>query len=136
MLTRQQILETVARHLFAQGRASIKVDQDQEPYCVYRGKDGLKCAAGVLIPDEAYSPHMEKKTVDSFRRHSFRRYFPDVDPDDVGFLRGLQEIHDRLGLRISVVFKEDELRRRLREYAEEFELDASFLDTLHIQKEG
>lgn len=32
-----------------------------EPTCCYRTKDGRKCAAGLLIPDDEYSPNMENR---------------------------------------------------------------------------
>lgn len=36
--------------------------------CKYRGPNGLKCAAGHLIPDEQYSPDMEGGCVDELVR--------------------------------------------------------------------
>jgi hypothetical protein len=30
-----------------------------ETMCQYRSPDGMKCAAGVLIPDDQYNPEME-----------------------------------------------------------------------------
>ncbi len=32
---------------------------DAEGTCLYRGPNGKKCAIGVLIPDEKYTPHLE-----------------------------------------------------------------------------
>ncbi|UTS52114.1 hypothetical protein [Synechococcus phage BUCT-ZZ01] len=34
------------------------------PLCFYRGHNGLKCAAGWLIPDEVYTGNMEMKSWD------------------------------------------------------------------------
>lgn len=57
----QQIFDTVARHLLTQRRKS----QDAMGNCLYRGPDGMKCAAGILIPDEEYSPELETKYVEN-----------------------------------------------------------------------
>jgi hypothetical protein len=50
----QEIFDTVATHLFEQGRQSAK-----DGMCLYRTDSGLKCAVGVLIPDEAYDTKMD-----------------------------------------------------------------------------
>lgn len=55
MMTEQEIFDTVARHLLTQGKKSIGV----EGGCAYRGKEGCKCAAGCLIPDDLYDPRFE-----------------------------------------------------------------------------
>jgi hypothetical protein len=57
-MTPQEIFDTVAVHLMTQGKKSQGAGE-----CLYRGPDGLKCAAGVLIPDEDYTPKMEGKPV-------------------------------------------------------------------------
>lgn len=51
----QVVFDTVARHLLTQKMKS----QDDEGTCLYRGPEGLKCAAGCLIPDDKYSSTME-----------------------------------------------------------------------------
>jgi hypothetical protein len=56
MRTDQEIFNLVADHLLKQGRKSQTADALQ---CFYRGPDGLKCAIGVLIPDEFYGPRFE-----------------------------------------------------------------------------
>lgn len=55
MMTAQEIFDTVARHLIAQGKQAV----DESGYCKYRAPDGRRCAAGVLITDEEYVPNME-----------------------------------------------------------------------------
>jgi hypothetical protein len=54
-MTPQEIFDTVARHLIAQGRQA----KDEGGNCVYRAEDGSKCAVGCLITDEEYVPSME-----------------------------------------------------------------------------
>jgi hypothetical protein len=57
----QEIFDTVATHLFKQGRQSLHAGYDT--MCAYRGADGAKCAVGVLIPDELYNDMMEGRTI-------------------------------------------------------------------------
>ncbi len=63
MPTKQETFNIVATHLLTQGEKSqeISIDEDgfENPSCKYRGPDGLMCAAGVLIPDDQYTPDME-----------------------------------------------------------------------------
>lgn len=60
---------------------------------MYRGPDGLRCAVGVLIPDEGYIPNMEHMSVMS---SYFDRYLKSWGlSDHVLLLQDLQETHDR-----------------------------------------
>lgn len=55
----QEIFDTVAKHVFAQGeRAGIKSPNGNFS-CQYRTPTGKKCAAGALLPDEYYHNDME-----------------------------------------------------------------------------
>jgi len=62
--TKQKLFDTVATHLLTQNEKSI----DSHGNCVYRGTKGLKCAIGVLIPDETYSADMEGETAQDVLR--------------------------------------------------------------------
>lgn len=53
-MTKQQIFNRAARHLLTQNKRCV----DNEGNCQYR-YSGLKCAAGVLIPDHKYCKEME-----------------------------------------------------------------------------
>jgi hypothetical protein len=53
--TLQEVFNIVSIHLLTQGQMSLNANGD----CAYRGENGLMCAAGILIPDEAYRPGME-----------------------------------------------------------------------------
>lgn len=55
MNTMQQEFDAVVEHLYKQG----KVSQSPEGVCVYRNREGLKCAVGCRIPDEIYNTGME-----------------------------------------------------------------------------
>lgn len=57
--TAQQVFDQVATHLLTQNKKSTR--RNNISYCMYRGADGLKCAAGCLISDAEYTPEMEWK---------------------------------------------------------------------------
>lgn len=57
-MTRQETFDLVVAHLRKQGRKCVDPDTNR---CRYRGPDGLKCAVGVLIPDEKYSATFETR---------------------------------------------------------------------------
>lgn len=59
-MTEQEIFTKVATHLLAQMARSRSGD---DGVCLYRGDNGLQCAAGCLIPDELYSEALEEKSV-------------------------------------------------------------------------
>lgn len=54
-LTEQELFDVVITHLINQKEKSI----DSEGNCAYRGVNGLKCAAGILISDDIYKPFIE-----------------------------------------------------------------------------
>lgn len=54
--TKQRIFDYVVMKLAEQGKRSIG---GIEGNCKYRGKNGLKCAAGHMIPDHLYNPTMD-----------------------------------------------------------------------------
>lgn len=58
-MTAQEIFDKVATHLLRQGKKS----EGPGKGCLYRGPNGLKCAAGFLIDDAYYDPKFEGKGV-------------------------------------------------------------------------
>ena len=56
----QHTFDTIVEHLRKQGCKSA----DAIGVCLYRGPNGLKCAAGILIPDDKYHLDMENKPCD------------------------------------------------------------------------
>lgn len=63
-VTEQTVFNRVVKHLRKQGRKSkawyYDFDGDKKTLaCAYRGKDGLKCAIGCLIPNKTYQKDME-----------------------------------------------------------------------------
>lgn len=57
MKTYQETFNIVYNAILKQGCLSL----DDKGYCLYRGPNGTKCAAGHLIPDDKYDPKMENK---------------------------------------------------------------------------
>jgi hypothetical protein len=136
MLTRQEIFETVSRHLFEQGKPSMSIFGSGEKLCAYRGEGGVKCAAGVLIPDNRYSFRMEQNAIGNFSDETFARYFPEVELTDRDLLTALQDVHDTLATDEEnepvAHFHEDALRRRLMVVGERDMLNIDFLAELRI----
>jgi hypothetical protein len=56
-MTRQEIFNKAWFH-FVTKRRSFAINQNAQ--CVYRTKNGAKCAIGCLIPDNLYSPKMDE----------------------------------------------------------------------------
>lgn len=55
-MTNQEIFDTVSSHLLTQ---KVQCVGGHEGTCEYRNQEGLKCAAGCLIPDELYTELIE-----------------------------------------------------------------------------
>lgn len=87
-MTRQETFNTVVAHLRQQGRQAVNSGGRQ---CQYRGEDGLKCAAGCLIPDEDYRKDFEGRGVMTNTEIAtlIRRLGHDVE-----LVSSLQDIHD------------------------------------------
>jgi hypothetical protein len=95
--TNQEIFDTVAKHLLTQMARSVAFvpgggfSAEPVEQCRYRGDNGLKCAAGILIPDALYRPVMEGFGV---MHGSVSAGLPEVDLDSLPLLRALQIVHD------------------------------------------
>jgi hypothetical protein len=87
LLSHQEVFDKVLTHLRQQGRASVNGES-----CKYRAGD-LKCAAGCLIPDDAYEPRLE-----DFGSHSLVvwpiLHAAGVPHTALGLVRDLQIAHD------------------------------------------
>ncbi len=87
----QEIFTKVATHLLTQNAKSLA-----NSICAYRGDNGLKCAVGVLIADEHYSPMLEGMStryneVICAVRSSIGRA---LTADEWWLISRFQEIHD------------------------------------------
>ena len=87
-MTKQETFDLVVNGLREQGRKSLGPDGD----CAYRSCDGLKCAVGMIIPDELYDEGMEGIGVGMLARE-FPSLMPTVSPN-IDILEHLQSIHD------------------------------------------
>ena len=109
-MDKQAIFNKVVQHLRAQKSQAIDVLG-----CLYRTEDGKKCAIGCLIPDELYTPNIERLGVRSLPVAFLQKCIPGYSPDDEGLLARLQRVHDN-------PFTIDELEERLQRVAKDFYL--------------
>ena len=92
--TAQQVFDQVSSHLLAQGKRSADESKyqplvnGQADACMYRGPQGLKCAAGCLIGEGEYNYNMECRGWDTLVRHGV------VPPAHQELIVQLQSIHD------------------------------------------
>lgn len=118
--TKQETFDIVARHLLKQGRRSW--GPINGVFENYRYREGnLRCAAGVLIPDEVYKETFEDLTakglceklgMDTFWGH------------DIRLVCLLQEVHDD--------YQSWDWRERLTKLGREKNLDISALDESQV----
>lgn len=94
-MTKQETFDTVVAHLRKQGaRAETLMDYgDDEPVCVYRAPNGMKCAAGCLIPDDKYKSTFEKTRVGVYAGTEVTRVIRELG-HAVDLVSELQGVHD------------------------------------------
>ena len=114
-LTSQQVFDRAASHLLKQGFRSELPDRSA---CAYRGRNGMMCAVGALIPDEMYDPAMEKKGVGAFPEY-FPEVFKHISGEQPHLICDLQEMHDH--------WEPSSWRKRLGKIAKSYHLDDSVL---------
>lgn len=85
--TKQQIFDQVSAHLLTQMRRSTRAENVS--HCMYRGANGLKCAAGSLMDDDEYGFLMEGHNWFDLVEMGA------VPPKNSSFIRELQALHDR-----------------------------------------
>lgn len=129
MITPQSAFDRVAKHLFEQGRRSVK----NSIQCLYRGPDKTKCAIGVLIPDDVYDPLMEGDGADSmiYSYIGFQNLLSEdkTTHEWAKFLLDLQRIHDNRDNWINTLT----MRNSLLNTAKSHGLDFSILDSLSFK---
>lgn len=86
-MTLQETFDIVVNHLRQQNTKSLASNGFT---CLYRGKYGRKCAAGVLIPDSKYQPDLELK---SCTEETVSKILLE-EGHDIYLVRELQNIHD------------------------------------------
>ena len=58
--TEQEVFDHVANHLLTQNKQCFA--KGSSKFCLYRGENNLKCAAGSLIADNEYKKKMENNS--------------------------------------------------------------------------
>lgn len=82
--TTEEVFEYIKHHLLTQMKRCV----DDKGYCLYRNEQGLKCAAGCLIPDDMYYPDLEYRKWYSLVIEKF------VHKEHRGLIQRMQRIHD------------------------------------------
>lgn len=93
-MTPQEIYDTVSKHLLKQNTQS-RISDNTEGMCAYKSDDGLKCAAGCLIPDELYDPRIETHGIEYVFAH-WPEVAAHIGPENLKLVERLQEMHDNL----------------------------------------
>lgn len=90
-MTKNEIFNKVATHLLKQNKRSE--NEVGGSTCLYRGPYGLKCAAGVLIPDDVYEPRMENTLImDLCMQYVSLRNL--IGAENIPMVQALQHVHD------------------------------------------
>lgn len=90
-MTLQDIFDTVAERLYAQGEASM----EHADKCLYHSPCGARCAVGWLIPDTHYDPAIEGVEVSGNRVVAvLKQSGIPTDESTLDLLRELQDAHD------------------------------------------
>jgi hypothetical protein len=84
----QELYDYIVEAIVKQGRPSVG-DNDR---CLYRGPDGLKCAAGHVIPDSFYSALIEENT--GVLQLRLKGRLPKSLAPHVDLISYLQDAHD------------------------------------------
>jgi len=89
-LTNQKAFDKIYKYfIFKKNKRSIS----DNGYCRYRAGE-LKCAVGVLIPDDDYDSDMEGSHCRTVRHNYFEEEWKDLNMD---LLSELQRVHDTSG---------------------------------------
>lgn len=95
--SQQETFDIIVAHL-RQQNAKAKLPNPKDSYfnnCAYRGENGLKCAAGCLIPDELYKPEFEKINLIYFdNQKSPLGEIIESLGHDLHLVSDLQKVHD------------------------------------------
>lgn len=131
-MNKQEIFDAVAIHLFKQG---VQSRAEVGP-CLYRTKEGLKCAVGALIPDELYDPSMDQGDDDGTGIGWLLRAYGDKLPkwfaNNKMLLMELQDIHDDCN-----AWKSDDIMKvELTYVAKRNKLNYDVLNGLSFHKEN
>jgi len=97
--TLQEIFDQVALHLMIQGERSFgrlpASDYTNANSCLYRGPNGLQCAAGCLISDAEYNPAFENKLFLAVIADACKKGVVNPGPGREDLVSALQVVHDQ-----------------------------------------
>jgi len=124
-MTPQEIFDTVAKHLFTQGKQSTDYVS-----CFYRGPEGTKCAVGVLIPDATYDEDMEGCSIAGLFDPLDEFSLPAWMAEHVNLLQRLQNVHDTKDHWVD----DERMRWELSLAAQAYGLDDSILPGLSFNR--
>ena len=89
----QEVFDFVVSKIIHQGQPSTVNGS-----CAYRGPDGLRCAAGWLLPDEAYDRSFNRSSIVSSRFQSnvkrYQAYWLKSPSRFFNLIKDLQRAHD------------------------------------------
>jgi hypothetical protein len=114
----QEVFDLVANHLFKQGRPA----RQDDGRCRYRMKSGLRCAVGVLIPDELYKEEFEGAGLYLLIDRLYAFEIADWR-EHKELLNHLQMVHDDCNQTTVGAFNLIALEERLRFVAKHFSLE-------------
>ena len=114
----QEIFDLVVEHLFTQGRPAY----DGINGCMYRTPGGLRCAVGVLIPDNFYDKAFENTKASTLIQKLFDSDLADWRKH-TKLLDALQLAHDACLREPTDAFNTTDLRERLLTVAKAFSLE-------------
>ena len=86
-MTKQEVFNKVWDHIIAQGTPSL----DDRGYCLYRGPNGLKCAAGIFLTDEQA---IELYKVNMGWDEACDVFYPELSDLPANLIIALQACHD------------------------------------------
>src|SRR6185369_17355290 len=90
-MTNQEMFDKMCQGLRAQGWQQSRNDFAK---CSYRGKDGLKCAAGHLMPDDVYQTAFDLGNATVSMLPERVRTAMGVDSGNLLFVSSAQSAHD------------------------------------------
>lgn len=128
MFDKQKLFETAVNHMRKQGEVAIS-----DGVCSYRTPEGLKCAVGAFIPDEAYTPEIERRGASHplIARDIFGLH-PEADAENINFLCSLQQyLHDDLRGASGETFM-SRLERYIAYFAEIYRLTIPSKETTNV----
>lgn len=122
----QKLFDRAVGGILKQGKASIIIDDNDRPHCMYRGDNGTKCAIGHLIPDSKYDEKMENLGFEQLLNR-------DVFPYKYGrkyqnFLADLQTLHDNNSWDI---VKVQNVKKKDKQFISDFKIDAKLFAKAH-----